>query len=129
MAFCFEPDDIGGRLSRGLLTQNPGQGFAKISTRDPLEIKGRNQCVNARSSAHILGQNGTGKLPSISMTDARLTDFDWSNAADDFPFRQVTVAYHQALSILIPAILMELNVLDNLVFYRCLQKLARSFLQ
>jgi hypothetical protein len=47
----------------------------------------------------------------------------------DFPFRQVTVAYHQALSILIPAILMELNVLDNLVFYRCLQKLARSFLQ
>jgi hypothetical protein len=63
------------------------------------------------------------------MTDARLTDFDWSNAADDFPFRQVTAAYHQALSILIPAILMELNVLDNLVFYRCLQKLARSFLQ
>src|ERR1700686_2866986 len=35
----------------------------------------------------------------------------------------------KSLSILIPAILMELNVLDNLVFYRCLQKLARSFLQ
>jgi hypothetical protein len=45
------------------------------------------------------------------MPYARLTDLDWSNAADDFPFRQVTVAYHQPLSILIPAILMELNVL------------------
>jgi hypothetical protein len=27
------------------------------------------------------------------------------------------------------AILVELNVIDDLVFYRCLQKLARSFLQ
>jgi hypothetical protein len=63
------------------------------------------------------------------MSYARLTNLDWSDAADDFPFRQVTIAYHQTLPFLIPAILMELNVLDNLVFYRCLQKLARSFLQ
>jgi ABC-type Na+ efflux pump permease subunit len=44
------------------------------------------------------------------MPYARLTDLDCSNAADDFPFRQVTVAYHQPLSILIPAILMTVSI-------------------
>jgi hypothetical protein len=39
------------------------------------------------------------------------------------------VAYNQALSILITPILVELNVIHYLVFDRCLQQLARSFLE
>jgi hypothetical protein len=39
------------------------------------------------------------------------------------------LAYYQALSILITAILVELNVVHYLVFDRCLQQLARPFLK
>jgi hypothetical protein len=41
----------------------------------------------------------------------------------------MTVTYNQPLSILVTAILVELNVVHYLVFYRCLQQLARSFLE
>jgi len=59
----------------------------------------------------------------------RLTDFNGANSTDYLPLWQVPVAYHQPLPILIPPILVKLNVLDDLIFDRRLQKLACAFLQ
>src|SRR5690349_14334170 len=63
------------------------------------------------------------------MPNPRLTNFNGPNSTDYLPLRQMPVAYNQPLSILTAPILVELNVVHYLVFYRCLQQLARSFLE
>jgi hypothetical protein len=50
------------------------------------------------------------------MPNPRLTNFDGTNSTDDFALWQMPVAYKQPLSILITSILMELNIVDYLVF-------------
>src|SRR5438105_3261798 len=117
----FESHDVSGRQTGGFLTQDRCQSFTKISGRDSLEIQRWNQCVDAGCSAHKPGQNRTGKLALVTMPNSRLPNFNGTNSTDYLPLRQMPVAYHQPLSILITSILIELNVVDYLVFDRCLQ--------
>ena len=63
------------------------------------------------------------------MPYSRLTNFNRTNSSDYLPLWQMPVADNQALSILITSILVELNVLDDLIFDRRLQKLTRAFLE
>jgi hypothetical protein len=50
-----------------------------------------------------------------------LPNFDGPNSTNYFSLRQMPVAYNQPLSILTTSILVELNVVDYLVFDRRLQ--------
>jgi hypothetical protein len=63
------------------------------------------------------------------MPNPWLTNPDRTNSTNDFSLRQMSIAYHQSLSILIPLILVKLDVVDYLVFNRRLQELPGSFLQ
>jgi hypothetical protein len=98
---------------------------AKASVKSPVEIPFRYSAgINASTlscSAHKPGQNRTGKSTLVTMPYPRLTNFNGPNSTDYLPLWQMPVAYNKPLSILITSILMELNVVDYLVFDRCLQ--------
>jgi hypothetical protein len=45
-----------GHLAKSVHAQNRAQRFAEISGRDPFEVKGWNQGIDAGSPPHVLGQ-------------------------------------------------------------------------
>jgi hypothetical protein len=52
------------------------------------------------------------------MADPWLTNRDRSHSTDHLPLRQMSIADHQPLSIVIPSILVELDILDHLILDR-----------
>jgi hypothetical protein len=65
-----------------------------------------------------LGRIALENRPLSRMPNPWLTNPDRTNSANDFSLRQMSIAYHQSLSILIPPILVKLDVVDYLVFNR-----------
>ena len=55
------------------------------------------------------------------MPNSRLANSNRIHSADYLALWQMPVAYNQPLPILITPILVELNVVDYLIFDRCLQ--------
>src|SRR5208283_5296456 len=104
----------------GSFAQNGAQCFAEISGRDPFEVKGWNQSVHAGNPTHILGQNRTGKATLVPVPDPWLTNWNRARSTDHLPLRQVPIAYHQSLPVLIHSILVELDIVDHFVLDRCL---------
>jgi hypothetical protein len=102
----------------GSFAQNCGQRFAEISGRDHFEVKGWKQGIDAGSPPHVLGQNRTGKVPLVPMMDPWLTNRDRPHSTDQLSLRQMSIAYHQPLSILIPSILVELDIFDHFILDR-----------
>ena len=54
------------------------------------------------------------------MADPWLTNRDRSHSTEHLPLRQMSIAYHQPLTILIPSIPAELDTVDNLILDCCL---------
>jgi hypothetical protein len=79
--------------------------FAEISSRDPFEVKGWNQGIDAGNPTHILRQNRTGKAPLVPVSDPWLTNWNRTRSTDHLPLRQMAIADHQLLPILIQSIL------------------------
>jgi hypothetical protein len=73
------------------------------------------------SPTHILGQYRTAKTPLISVPNSWLANSNRTHSADYLALRQMPVAHNQPLAILITPILVELNIVDYLVFDRRLQ--------
>jgi hypothetical protein len=54
----------------------------RFSGRDPFEVKGWNQGIDAGSPPHILGHNRTAKAPLVPMADPWLTNWHRSHSTD-----------------------------------------------
>jgi hypothetical protein len=125
----FEPHDIGCRQPAGSFSQNRFQRFGKIARRYSLQVEGRDQCIDARSPSHVLGQDRTRESAIVAVSDPWLTNPHRADTGLYFSFGQVTVTDHQPLTVFIPAIAVGLDVLDHFVFDRRLQHFPGSFLQ
>src|SRR5215469_4133302 len=78
--------------------KNRTEGLGKIPGRDPFQVQGRNQCVDAGYPAHILGQDLAAKSTPIAMPNPRLANLDWTYSSYQLSFRQVTVTHRTAFS-------------------------------
>jgi hypothetical protein len=110
----FEAGNGRRRKPRCILADERRQHLLEVASRDALEVEDREQNLEALGAPRVGRQDrraepDTLTARNLTVTDARLSDGDRTNAGHDFARRQVAVSHHA-----LPAVLgLETAVLDE----------------
>jgi hypothetical protein len=108
------------------------QRIGHLAGADPFQVKPRHQVLDRLGLAQVTRQNLGGEaethavLIDAAVVHARLVNLDRTDAAQDRPWRLVTVAHHQAVIRFIDVMLVGLDVIGDFVLDRLLQCPPRS---
>src|SRR5208283_824218 len=115
----FQPNDVRGRQSRGIRTQDRSQGLRHVAATDSFQVQDRDQSVHAGNASRVPGKNLAAESPLVALLQhliiqPRLTDHYCSDPGDKIPGRHVTVAHHLVYTLCIDLVLVLFDKLCDL---------------
>lgn len=123
----FEADDVCRAQPGCVGSQDGRQGFAEAPCRDTLEVENRNQRIYAGGASHEGWEDLAGELFAFALVaNTRLLDANRSNASDQIPLGQMSVADDKPMTAFIDEGSVAFHVLTDLGFKGCLEHPACS---